>query len=66
MDVLGAGGFLLTNFQPELLMYFENEKDLVYYDSLDDMQKAKYYLTHEDERIEIAKNGHEKVKTALL
>ena len=62
-DVLGAGGFLLTNFQPELLMYFENEKDLVYYDSLDDMQKkAQYYLTHEEERMEIARNGHEKVK----
>ncbi len=62
-DVLGAGGFLLTNFQPELLMYFENEKDLVYYDSLDDMQKkAQYYLTHKEERMEIARNGHEKVK----
>jgi len=62
-DVLGAGGFLLTNFQPELLSFFENEKDLVFYDSLDDMQKkAEYYLSHEEERIEIAKNGHEKVK----
>lgn len=62
-DVLGAGGFLLTNFQPEILSFFENGKDLVYYDSLDDMcAKARYYLEHEDERRQIAKNGHEKVK----
>ena len=62
-DVLGAGGFLLTNFQPEILSFFENGKDLVYYESLDDMcAKARYYLEHEDERRQIAKNGHEKVK----
>lgn len=57
-DVLGAGGFLLTNFQAELTEYFENGKDLVYYESLDDMeQKADYYMAHEDERISIANNG---------
>ena len=62
-DVLGAGGFLLTNFQPEILSFFENGKDLVYYESLDDMcKKARYYLEHEDERRQIAKSGHEKVK----
>ena len=50
-DILGAGGFLLTNYQIELGDFFENGKDLVYYDSLDDMmRKAEYYLDHEDER----------------
>ena len=58
-DVLGAGGFLLTNFQPEFLSFFENGKDIVFYDSLSDMQaKALYYLEHEDERKQIAENGH--------
>lgn len=62
-DILGAGGFLLTNFQAELPAYFENEKDIVYYESLADMeQKASYYLKHEEERLQIAKNGYEKVK----
>ena len=62
-DVLGAGGFLLTNFQPEFLSFFENGKDIVFYDSLSDMQsKALYYLEHEDERKQIAENGHKKVK----
>lgn len=28
------------------------------------LQKIDYYLTHEDERIAIAKNGHDKVAAA--
>ncbi len=62
-DILGAGGFLLTNFQVELPAYFENGKELVYYESIDDMcKKAEYYLSHDEERIRIAQNGHDKVK----
>ncbi len=61
-DVLGAGGFLLTNFQAELPAYFENGKELVYFEDLADMQrKAEYYLNHEDERVGIAANGLKKV-----
>lgn len=62
-DVLGAGGFMLTNFQAELPAYFENGKHLVYYESVQDMlEKAEYYLKHEDERCQISHNGHELVK----
>ena len=62
-DVLGAGGFLLTNFQAEIPQYFENGKDLVYFESIADMsRKADYYIIHEDERMQIAQNGYEKVK----
>ena len=62
-DILGSGGFLLTNFQAELPAYFENGKDVVYYESLDDMcRKAEYYLAHDEERAAIATSGHEKVK----
>ncbi len=62
-DILGAGGFLLTNFQAELPMYFENEKHIVYYESVSDMlRKAEYYLSHEDERCCIAEAGHRLVK----
>lgn len=57
-DILGAQGFLLTNYQPELDLFFENGKDLVYYTDVDDLcRKADYYLTHDDERQEIARNG---------
>lgn len=62
-DILSAGGFCLTNYQPELLLYFENGKDLVIFEDVDDMiKKIEYYLNHEDERAQIAKNGYEKVK----
>jgi len=62
-DVMGAGGFMLTNFQAEIPQYFENGKDLVYFESIEDMsKKVDYFLIHEDERVQIAKNGYEKVK----
>ncbi len=62
-DVLGAGGFLITNYQPELELYFEPDKDLVVFEGKQDLtQKVSYYLEHEELRKKIAKNGYEKVK----
>lgn len=62
-DVLGCGGFLLTNYQAELPEYFEIGKDLETFSSKEElMDKANYYLTHESERQSIAKNGYETVK----
>lgn len=62
-DVLGSGGFMLTNFQAELPTYFENGKDLVYFESIEDLlRKADYYMSHEEERKQIAINGNEKVR----
>lgn len=61
-DVLGCGGFLLTNYQAEIPEYFEIGRELETYESMEELeQKIQYYLTHEDERIEIAVNGYEKV-----
>lgn len=60
-DIIGAGGFLMTSFQLEYMDFFENGKDYVYYESHDDLlRKTEYYLNHEDERAQIARNGHEK------
>lgn len=62
-DVLGCGGFLLTNYQAELPVYFEIGKDLeVYENAADLVEKTNYYLQHDDERITIALNGYEKVR----
>ena len=62
-DILGSGGFLISNYQTELLQVFENGKDLVVYEDLDHLvELCGYYLEHDEERIEIAKNGHETVK----
>lgn len=63
MDIMAAGGFLLTNFQADLLEHFTPDEDFVYYDDLEDLnEKIEYYLTHEKERAKIAKNGCEKVR----
>ena len=62
-DVLGCGGFLLSNYQTEIPEYFEIDKDLVCYESIGDLkEKTAYYLAHDDIRMEIAHNGYEKVK----
>lgn len=61
-DIMGNGGFLLTNYQAELLDYFEPGKDFVYYEDMNDLQeKVSYYLNHEEERKKIAENAMEKV-----
>lgn len=62
-DTMGAGGFLLTNYQAEIPEYFEIGKDLEVYESQEDLlNKIAYYLEHDDDRMAIAKNGQEKIK----
>ena len=62
-DILGAGGFVLTNFQSEIPEYFEVGKDLDIYASEEElMEKIQYYLKHEKERQAIAESGYRKAK----
>lgn len=62
-DVLGCGGFLLTNYQAEIPYYFKEGEDLVCFDGLEDLcEKVGYYLEHEEERKRIAWNGYRKVR----
>ncbi len=61
-DILGAGGFLLTNYQEDFLDFFTPGEDFVFYDSKADLlSKTDYYLRHEEERAQIAENGLQKV-----
>lgn len=63
MDIMGSGGFLMTNYQAELFEYFEPDVDFVYYNDYEDLQnKTDYYLTYKKEREEIAANGCQKVR----
>ena len=60
-DILGAGGFLLTNFQADFEDCYVPDEDFVFFESREDLlQKIEYYLTHEDERAAIAWNGFQK------
>lgn len=61
-DVLGCGGFLMTNFQAEIPYYFKNKEDLVCFESVEELNElAGYYLSHEEERRRIAESGYQKV-----
>uniref|UniRef100_UPI0040571DAD CgeB family protein n=1 Tax=Acetatifactor sp. TaxID=1872090 RepID=UPI0040571DAD len=62
-DILGCGGFLMTNYQEELPEMFEIGVDLEAYSSMEELvDKCAYYLEHEEERKQIAVNGYRKVK----
>lgn len=61
-DIMGCGGFVLTNYQPELPEIFEPGHEVAVYGSLEELKElAGYYLEHDAERTEIAHNGYEKV-----
>ena len=62
LDIMACGGFLLSNYQAELAELFEYEEEMVMYDSYKDaVEKAGFYLEHEDLRCHIAQKGREKV-----
>ncbi len=61
-EIMGAGGFLLTNFQEDFLSFFTPEEDFVYFESREDLlAKISYYLKNDEERRQIARNGFEKI-----
>ena len=63
IDIMGCGGFLLSNYQEEFLDYFVPNEDFVYYEDFgDSYEKAAFYLNNDTLRKQIAKNGYEKIK----
>ncbi len=62
-DILGAGGFLLTNEQSELADYFVIGRDLDTFHSIEELlEKIDFYLKHPQISAKIAKSGHEIAK----
>ena len=60
-DIMGAGGFLLSNRQEELLELFEDGREMAAYEGLEDaVDKAAFYLQHDGLRKRIAENGRKK------
>lgn len=63
LDIMGSGGFLLSNYQPEYDEYFVPGEDYIFYEDYYDLEdKVEYYLSHENERREVADNGCRKVQ----
>ncbi len=64
-DIMGSGGFLLSNYQNDFPDYFTPGEHFDFYESRADLlNKIVYYLSHEEERRQIARNGHDQVAAA--
>lgn len=62
MDIMGAGGFVLTNYCEETADLFEENKEIVMFKTPEELfEKVEYYLQHDEEREQIARAGHDKV-----
>ncbi|MDE7132452.1 MAG: glycosyltransferase [Lachnospiraceae bacterium] len=62
IDIMGAGGFVLTNYCVETAELFEENKEIVMYRTPEELfEKVEYYLQHDEEREQIAKAGCDKV-----
>lgn len=64
LDIMASKGVLFSNYQPELAEYFEDGRDVIMYNSMEDaFEKAAYYLQHTDLLTGIARNGYEITKS---
>lgn len=62
-DVMGLGGFLISNYQQEIPEHFIPGEDIILYESTSELlELISYYLSHDEERRVIANNGYLKVK----
>lgn len=60
-DLLACTGFVITNYQSDLMEYFVPGEDLEIYSSLEELEeKISYYLSHRDKCREIADAGYKK------
>lgn len=54
-DIGGCGGFVLTDYRPDLGKMFVIGKEVVFYKDIDDLnKKVEYFLDHPDKREEMA------------
>lgn len=62
LDIMASGGFLLSNKQSEFeSMGYIDDKDVALFSSFGEaLEKADYYINHDDARIKIAKCGRAK------
>ena len=63
LDIMGAGGVLFSNYQPELAESFVDGEDLIMYESIEDaLDKADYYLKNKEGLAQIAQRAKEKAR----
>lgn len=63
LDIMACGGFVLTNWQPEIAEFFSDGQEIETFRSLEEcIDKITYYLEHETERQMIAAAGQRSVQ----
>lgn len=63
LDIMACGGFVLSNWQPEIAEYFVEGKEIVTFQSMEECkEKMDYYLKYEQKRQKIAEAGQKKVR----
>lgn len=63
-DILSCRGFLMTDFRQELLNFFKPDKDIIIYESADELiDKAAFYLKNDELRTKIIKNAYAKISS---
>ena len=63
LDIMGCGGFVISNYQEEIAEYFQIGQECEVYENLEDLVvKTEFYLHNEEIRNRIAMAGCEKVK----
>lgn len=66
LDIMGAGGVLLSNYQLELEEYFVEGKEWICFHNMEELvDKAGFYLKQETLREQIANQGYQRVKQAF-
>ena len=62
LDIMACGGFLLSDYREELAEFFSEGEELVLARTPEDfLRLTEYYLAHDKEREEIARNGQRRV-----
>lgn len=63
LDVMGCGGFLLSNYQAEMEEYFQIGREMDIYENMEDLVfKTRFYLEHDDVRKQMVQRGVERMK----
>lgn len=63
LDILGCRALALTNEQEDMKEYFEDHKNILIYQSIEEaLDKCKYYLKNDSKAEKIRQNGYKLVK----
>ena len=61
-DIIGAGGFILTNYQPEAEELFEVGKELIVYHDFNELKElTDFYLRNERARLQVLSRGYKRL-----